>query len=157
MGFKYSASIENTPEARGWLRGIGYYLLVNNELDKYLFVFNDTLEVIGGNYVPPHKGMICCRGNIGLFKAITAITDEHDNNQWFVSKDNKFIMCWQSELKHVVDNYYEEYSVSDFHKATKEELIMHFGNKPCDKCNDVCFYHCTENGHVWPPKCVKEE
>lgn len=141
MSFKYSAFIENSQEAREWLESIGYepcpcvgddpqdLIFTDHERGKFhgydKETYGDILaerEQIGGDEVD-------CREHLPLFRAVTAITDEHDNNQWFVSKDNEFIMCWQSELKHVVDNYYEEYSVSDFHKASLEELINHFKSK----------------------------
>ena len=141
MSFKYSAFIENSQEAREWLKSIGYepcpcvgddpedLIFTDHERGKFHGYDKETYggilaerEDIGGDEVD-------CREHLSLFRAVTAITDEHDNNQWFVSKDNEFIMCWQSELKHVVDNYYEEYSVSDFHKASLEELINHFKSK----------------------------
>lgn len=75
------------------------------------------------------KGYINCGTNEELFLSIAALRDDSDIYQWFINeKDDEFLFCNQSELKHVIDNSYDwwDYSVSDFRKATVEELINHF-------------------------------
>jgi len=169
MSFKYSAFIENTQEVREWVKNLGYKNYGNpfqTTDDSLLFT------TIDGKYVPYNvtirdNSWIDCRGNLELFKAITAVRDDENIKQWFICDtdvnlgysdiDGNFlhskiykgdIFFWDIHIEHagVLDG--------DFHKATKEELIMHFGKKQCPQCDDACFYHCTENGHVYPPKCV---
>ena len=60
-----------------------------------------------------------------LFLAIAALRDDSDKFQYFTN-GVFWIKCSQLELKHELDNNYEEFCVADFHKATVEELIEHF-------------------------------
>lgn len=66
--------------------------------------------------------------NVELFKAVTAMRNDTDKNQWFVHNSGEFIFCNQSELKHVLDNteMYQEYAVAECHKATLPELVEKF-------------------------------
>ena len=95
------------------------------EIDQYR-----CLDDEWGNAVSlTKKGYINCGTNEELFLSIAALRDDSDIYQWFINeKDDEFLFCNQSELKHVIDNSYDwcGYSVSDFRKATVEELISHF-------------------------------
>ena len=71
------------------------------------------------------NGFIDCGTNEELFLAIAALRDDSDKHQWFTN-DVFWIKCSQIDLKHELDNNYEEFCVADFHKATVEELIKHF-------------------------------
>ena len=71
------------------------------------------------------NGFIGCGTNEELFLAIAALRDDSDKHQWFTN-DVFWIKCSQIDLKHELDNNYEEFCVADFHKATVEELIKHF-------------------------------
>ena len=66
-----------------------------------------------------------CGTNEELLLAIAALRDDSDKHQWFTN-DVFWIKCSQIDLKHDLDNNYEEFCVADFHKATVEELIKHF-------------------------------
>ena len=137
MIFKYSAFIENSEAVRNWLKQIGYTFCpcVTDNSEDWIFtsengyVHSIDSETKGDILAEQKQGLsdlVDCRENIPLFKAVTAVRDDSDNMQWFVSEKGKFILCRQSELKHVIDNYYEDYSISDFHKATLEELKERF-------------------------------
>jgi hypothetical protein len=71
------------------------------------------------------QGFIDCGTNEELFLAIAALRDDSDKFQYFTN-GVFWIKCSQLELKHELDNNYEEFCVADFHKATVEELIEHF-------------------------------
>ena len=71
------------------------------------------------------QGFIDCGTNEELFLAIAALRDDSDKFQYFTN-GVFWIKCSQLELKHELDNNYEEFCVADFHKATVQELIEHF-------------------------------
>lgn len=76
-----------------------------------------------------------CGTDIELFKALAAMNDENDREQWFtdgtewwLSKVNNFDSCMTTAAECEADNvgyytYCQEYGI---HKATAEELINHF-------------------------------
>ena len=91
-----------------------------NESDRYV------IDAFDDGYIPHfNKIMIDCGTNEELFLAIAALRDDSDRFQWF-HNDVFWIKCSQIDLKHELDNNYEEFCVADFHKATVEELIKHF-------------------------------
>ena len=71
------------------------------------------------------NGFIDCGTNEELFLSIAALRDDSDKFQYFTN-GVFWIKCSQLELKHDLDNNYEEFCVADFHKATVQELIEHF-------------------------------
>ena len=71
------------------------------------------------------QGFIDCGTNEELFLAIASLRDDSDKFQYFTN-GVFWIKCSQFELKHELDNNYEEFCVADFHKATVQELIEHF-------------------------------
>ena len=89
---------------------------------EYMAFDNDSLESSA------FSDDINCIGNPALFKAVTAMRDDSDKWQFFVHEDGSFVFCDQGELKHVIDNeyMYQEYAVSEFHKATIDEIIKRF-------------------------------
>ena len=95
--------------------GILYYEYVNF---YYGFNFESTFHSMD-------YGFIDCGTNEELFLAIAALRDDSDKHQWFTN-DVFWIKCSQLDLKHELDNNYEEFCVADFHKATVQELIEHF-------------------------------
>ena len=70
-------------------------------------------------------GFVDCGTNEELFLSIAALRDDSDKFQYFTN-GVFWIKCSQLELKHELDNNYEEFCVADFHKATVQELIEHF-------------------------------
>ena len=96
------------------------------------FQFTDysiLYTTIDGYYVPykvqVDSSWIDCGPNEELFLSIAALRDDSDKFQYFTN-GVFWIKCSQLELKHELDNNYEEFCVADFHKATVEELIEHF-------------------------------
>ena len=77
----------------------------------------------------PAKAKDCsinCGTNVGLFKALAALRDDSDKNQWITDKNNRDWVLYEDEtpLKSLVCR---------FHKATPEELIAHFSDC-CGNC-----------------------
>lgn len=71
-------------------------------------------------------GLIDCGENIELFKAMVAMNDENDLDQWFTDTAGDFCLClsdkWSAEwLKEDFEKYY-----CYWRKATVEELVEHF-------------------------------
>ena len=128
---------KNTPELRKKLDEIGRDFVqngygewhVNVEKNEYLFCGD---EPFAGDVLCYYMGRVCkptegvdCGTNEELFLAIAALRDDSDKHQYFTN-GVFWIKCSQLELKHELDNNYEEFCVADFHKATVEELIEHF-------------------------------
>ena len=91
-----------------------------NESDRYV------IDAFDDGYISHfNKIMIDCGTNEELFLAIAAMRDDSDKHQFFTN-GSEWIKCEQLDLKHELDNNYEELCVADFHKATVEELIKHF-------------------------------
>ena len=118
---------KNTPELVNALEQLGYGALFSarNGYGEYLYAFNGT--IVGGEYnsYDEKAGFVDCGTNEELFLAIAALRDDSDKHQYFTN-GVFWIKCSQLELKHELDNNYEEFCVADFHKATVEELIEHF-------------------------------
>ena len=126
MNFKHSAFIENTPEMREWLEGLGYNSLVVDASNSILYTrhfdegwfYTTTPYFI---YTP--KGIIDCRNNPDLFKAVTAIRDDSDYMQWFYNRQyNEWSICEQGNMF----DYFKLDWCIPARKATLEELIEHF-------------------------------
>ena len=118
---------KNTSELVKRLEELGYKasFSARNGYGEYLYAFNGI--VVGGEYNAYDKrsGFIDCKESEELFIAIASLRDDSDKHQWFTNYVF-WIKCSQLDLKHELDNNYEEFCVADFHKATVEELIEHF-------------------------------
>ena len=118
---------KNTPELVKRLEELGYKasFSARNGYGEYLYAFNGI--VVGGEYnaYDERSGFIDCKESEELFIAIASLRDDSDKFQYFTN-GVFWIKCSQLELKHELDNNYEEFCVADFHKATVEELIEHF-------------------------------
>lgn len=69
---------------------------------------------------------IDCGTNVDLFRALAAMNDENDREQWFVVDDGfeEEMVCSKSEV-----DYDYILSCYDHRKATTEEIISYFKNK----------------------------
>ena len=118
---------KNTKEIINFLNEIGYTLYEGSDnFSKNVACsckFNTYFTFDDDEYVFPNT--IDCKKNKELFFAVAALRDDSDKFQYFTNGE-KWIKCSQLELKHELDNNYEEFCVADFHKATVEELIEHF-------------------------------
>ncbi len=83
----------------------------------------------------PDEGIDCGK-NIELFKALAAMNDENDREQWFVNDAYANIGCelWHLCEEKTFKHYYVDWEDGatdlryDFRKATAEEIIEHFKN-----------------------------
>lgn len=68
-------------------------------------------------------GYIFCGTNVELFKALAAMNDENDREQWFVVDDGfeEEMVCSKSEV-----DYDYILSCYDHRKATAEEIVEYF-------------------------------
>ena len=118
---------KNTPELVKKLEELGYKasFSARNGYGEYLNAFDGI--IVGGEYnaYDEKAGFIDCNDSEELFIAIAALRDDTDKFQYFTN-GVFWIKCSQLELKHELDNNYEEFCVADFHKATVQELIEHF-------------------------------
>lgn len=118
---------KNTKEIINFLNEIGYTLYEGSDnFSKNVACsckFNTYFTFDDDEYVFPN--IIDCKKNKELFFAVAALRDDSDRFQWFTN-DVFWIKCIQLDLKHELDNNYEDFCVADFHKATVEELIEHF-------------------------------
>ena len=116
---------KNTPELVNALEQLGYGTLFSarNGYGEYLCCYNSIVTGADGSVI--NYEFIDCGTNEKLFLAIAALRDDSDKFQYFTN-GVFWIKCSQLELKHELDNNYEEFCVADFHKATVEELIKHF-------------------------------
>ena len=116
---------KNTPEIVNALEQLGYGTLFSarNGYGEYLCCYNSIVTGSDGGEI--NYEFIDCGTNDELFLSIAALRDDSDKFQYFTN-GVFWIKCSQLELKHELDNNYEEFCVADFHKATVEELIEHF-------------------------------
>ena len=130
MGFTTACFIrKNTSQLQKKLADIGYKFTCFPSGDVLITENEQAIAYIEKLSNAPYYGIEeDCGTNEELFLAIAALRDDTDKYQWFVNEKMEFVFCNQSELKHVIDNSYDwcDYSVSDFHKATVEELTNHF-------------------------------
>lgn len=138
MKYLHSAFIENTPDMREWLESIGYekhiyfsnntkYIYTEPELCKYFSIVSKLKKFLSDRCID-------CTGNPQLFKAITAMREDSDKEQWFTD-GKEFILCDREDWIDMISclcsgghyNYDRNGELSkDFYKATLEELIEHF-------------------------------
>ena len=118
---------KNTTELVKRLEELGYKasFSARNVYGEYLYAFDGTIVGEEYNAYDEKAGFIYCKESEEFFIAIAALRDDSDKFQYFTN-GVFWIKCSQLELKHELDNNYEEFCVADFHKATVEELIEHF-------------------------------
>ena len=134
MSFEYSAIGDNTRENREHLEKIGWKRKYIQEGADIIVCASNTglFSAIAKEtqdwFKEYQSECINCIGSPALFRAVTAMRDDSDKWQFFVHEDRSFVFCDQGELKHVIDNeyMYQEYAVSEFHKASLSELQEHF-------------------------------
>ena len=100
----------------GTVHGIGYF-------DKEMFGSNWTKEKELNSHLSENKNSIDCKTNVELFLAIAALTDDTDENQYFVWDD---IEDQGDRFKKYDDNPNWAWWIFECHKATVSELIEHF-------------------------------
>ena len=79
---------------------------------------------------PKSPAFIDCGENIDLFKALAAMNDENDLNQWYVCDVPYWCDLRQGDWVIKRDTMdHTTFFPSVFHKATVEEIIEHFKEK----------------------------
>lgn len=72
-----------------------------------------------------------CGTNIELFKALAAMSDDTDREQWFVGNDDEYVKCLDDNFImftiNVLQKQRRRTGFVSYHKATLEELVEHFG------------------------------
>lgn len=115
---------EKRKELTEWLESLGYRLeyLRNDGVavltsENRVYVYGEVVyEIIKSDY-----DTIDCGANIELFKALAAMNDENDREQWFVSNEgSEWAIC--KKMLNV-------YSGVLCRKATAEEIVEYFKNK----------------------------
>lgn len=126
--------IEN-PEKRNnlreWAKNIGYNFVDVAGIESdysdpqpYIEVFPHSFRSTtpqGNSFYVASRKAIDCGENIELFKALAAMNDENDLEQWFVSNEgSEWAICKKT---------LNVYSGVLCRKATAEEIIEYFKNK----------------------------
>lgn len=106
-----------------WLKGIGYNITGRLHGD---YVIAAEGKIYVAVIVCASKPFIDAGTNVELFKALAAMNDENDREQWFVVDDGfeEEMVCSKSEV-----DYDYILSCYDHRKATTEEIISYFKNK----------------------------
>lgn len=116
---------EKRKELTEWLESLGYRLeyLRNDGVtvltsENRVYVYGEVVyEIIKSDY-----DTIDCGENIELFKALAAMNDENDREQWFV-EEGRIFKCTSNKI----NNY--SYHWMTTRKATAEEIVEYFKNK----------------------------
>lgn len=118
-------------ELEAWMRDIGHYVRAGKGNGARFLVFdsaqneglwlqlNDSAQKIFA------RDFIDCGTDIELFKALAAMNDKNDREQWFTDTADGFSKCsvdrWLDEWQ---PEYHDRYSI--WRKATVEEIVEHF-------------------------------
>lgn len=137
MAFLHSVIGDNTIENREHLDKLGYEMqfvvsFVDFELiytwkGRFYFIDKSDLEGIEMSL------FINCIGNPQLFQAVSAITDDNDEDQWF-TEGKEYIFCDRQDWIDMYSvlcsggryNYNKNGELDKFYKATLSELQAHF-------------------------------
>lgn len=138
--------VEKRKELAVWLSSIGRYVshaVTSSDYHKDWVIVTEPYDPDLDGYVgiwakaPKSPAFIDCGENIDLFKALAAMNDKNDREQWFINDAYANIgcvmwhLCDEKKFKH----YYVDWEdgVTDirsyFRKATVEEIIEHFNEK----------------------------
>lgn len=151
MSFTYSAIGDNTPENREHLEKLGYEEWNNFKDPRFpileTFYLNGKFMFCGnsGNniFALKYYGAIDCRNNTSLFQAVTAMREDSDYMQWFISNEKipgRYVPIPGFNGNPTIDIYqwwYDEWILSThdkvtshrYHKASLSELQEYFKKK----------------------------
>ena len=120
---------EKRKELTEWLNNIGRRPTSYSESDRspwFIAYATGRFSQTNGFHIHPEmaqkNGYINCGKNIELFKALAAMNDENDREQWFVEEGRMF-KCTSDKI-----NVYS-YHWMTTRKATAEEIVEYFKNK----------------------------
>lgn len=125
-----------------WMFDIGYasrYRIDRNYSIVVAGLTEGLVDVAADNTTKglERYGLINCGENVKLFKALAAMNDKNDREQWFINDTYANIGCvmWHMSDERKFKHYYVEWEDgetdirSDFRKATAEEIIEYFNRK----------------------------
>ena len=131
MSFKYSAFTENTHEMREWMEGIG----IRPKIELAAHCQDELIIARNGYYIELPESLVLlyesdaidCRNNPDLFQAVTAMREDSDYMQWFITTKGKWVLSKYHKKKQ-----WSKYSTGwkqTCRKATLTELQEHFKKK----------------------------
>lgn len=104
-----------------WDEGDEYWCALANDTPEHNFTSLPARQFELSHYYD-------CGTDIELFKALAAMNDENDREQWFTDTADGFSKCsvdrWLDEWQ---PEYHDRYSI--WRKATVEEIVEHFKNR----------------------------
>jgi hypothetical protein len=127
---------EKRKELAVWLSSIGRYVspaVTSSDYHKDWVIVTEPYDPDLDGYVgiwaktPKSPAFIDCGENIELFKALAAMNDENDLNQWYVCDVPYWCDLRQGDWVIKRDTMdHTTFFPSVFHKATVAEIIEHF-------------------------------
>lgn len=122
---------EKRNNLREWAKNIGYNFVDVAGIESdysdpqpYIEVFPHSFRSTtpqGNSFYVASRKAIDCGENIELFKALAAMNDENDREQWFVEEGRMF-KCTSDKI----NNYCYHWLTT--RKATAEEIVEYFKN-----------------------------
>lgn len=109
---------EKRKELIEWAKSVGYVPLLIYGLNGDYFVSADNGRI---RYSNTHCVGHDCGTNIDLFKALAAMNDENDLEQWFVREKAEKICAWFKCINTFIGSH-----IDGWRKATANEIIEHF-------------------------------
>lgn len=135
---------------RNYLNNLGYELcprvengdltcyLIANEFGRsgYISSSPKSIEVLDNRSVD-------CRGRYDMFKALVALNDTNDKNQWFISTGGYNEGCWINCPMDSIEDYIKfssdaNIAFNTFRKATVDEIVVKFNERP--KASNVILF-----------------
>lgn len=120
--------VENPDERKElieWLKNVGYRIYGATNGHSVV-----TDASAGSTYFGRWSayGKLNCGTNIELFKALAAMNDENDRDQWFILKEKFVVKKWRLEEKMLL--CHDDMNLATLmRKATAEEIVKHFKTK----------------------------
>lgn len=113
-----------------WLRSVGYKDF-GNPFQSFSYIIYTTVD---GYYVNAQASIdnswIDAGTSIELFKALAAMNDENDREQWFVGDNGEYVKCTDDNFFmfaiNVLQKQKRKTGFVSYHKATAEEIVEYF-------------------------------
>ena len=118
-------------ELMDWLSQLGYEICYW-DWDGYIRIIRCWTtpkgigRAVGYSCKQVRRTDVDCGDNIELFKALAAMNDENDREQWFTCELNKESIWWKCNQSDRRERYMKGCLL---HKATAEEIVGHFKNR----------------------------
>lgn len=142
---------EKRKELTEWLQGIGYYVyscclfdgwntLHCRGIDRLKIAYEVhgicdydeetrySIDQFKAENAAKEYSAIDCGEDIELFKALAAMNDENDREQWFVRDDYAPVKVFKKCAERYSDEDFIIGVWMNYHKATAEEIVEYFKN-----------------------------